>query len=86
MKRFGFVAVAGALALAACNSRTEETVGNVEDNLSQAEQLNLADNAADAATAESDTLANQAEQLNQESPAASDNNLNTTEDENVAGM
>ena len=86
MNKFGFALVgAASLALAACGGAIDDNLNNV-DTYGTNEDLNaLATDAANEAEAEA--LGNQADQLNQESNAAADNAVDTTDsDENVAGM
>ncbi|MEO5774582.1 MAG: circumsporozoite protein [Sphingomicrobium sp.] len=93
MKRLSFAIVGAAgLLLAACSGKNEDAV-NSDANAVQTEELNaLATDAAnDAANAESDTLANQAAQLNSTDANASANAdvpATTSDNEamNVAGM
>ena len=81
MNRFHFALVgAASLALAACNNSTDQDKlgDNVEENYQQTDQLN--DLAADAANdvESTDTLGNQAAQLNESAPATT---VNTTDDD-----
>ena len=85
MKRLTFALVCtAALGTSACNSGNQDQVNNAEMNQAGVEDLNnLADEAAN--TAESDTLANQQAQLNQENA----DNMTSPDDEqeqNVSGM
>jgi hypothetical protein len=89
-----YFALAGAatLALAACNNTSDQDTlpANMDDTYQQTDQLN--DLAADAANQvdESDTLGNQAEELNNSAPVADTttdtNSDDTVDDEAVNGM
>ena len=91
MKNFGFALVgAASLALAGCNSSTEDSLSNVDTKVDTGSLNELADNAAGVA-AEAEALGNQAQQLEQQATnnTATDelNTSGTSEgEENVSGM
>jgi hypothetical protein len=90
MKALHFALVgAASLARVACNHNTDQDTrgDNIEENYQQTDQLN--DLASDAANQvdSSDTLGNQAAQLNDSAPdAAADNGIDPASDEAVNGM
>jgi len=95
MNRYHFaLAGAASLALAGCNNSTDQDQlgDNVEDNYQQTDQLN--DLAADAANdvQATDTLGEQAAQLNDSAPVAADtlntadNGVDPADEEAVNGM
>ena len=91
MKRLTFAIVtAGAMMIAACG-KNEDTVSDADANAAQVDENLLATDAAnDAAnTMETETLANQANQLADESNASADTDATPAADDeamNVAGM
>ena len=91
MKRLTFAIVtAGAMMIAACG-KNEDTVSDAEANAAQLDENALATDAAnDAAnTLETETLANQANLLADESNASADTDATPAADDeamNVAGM